>query len=116
MEQKQQQAAALQIGGRPPEGSAPPPAGQSSASGLAHDGARAGVGKLLDDRPVRGVQLGRQLLYREEPEIEPFLLHRSSPAFLRGDKTGIEERFRFRRDVFDYLGMAGGVGLRQIGR
>jgi len=42
-----------------------------------------------------------------EPEIEPFLLHKSSLAFLRGDPAGIHERFRFRRDLFDYLGMAG---------
>jgi len=42
-----------------------------------------------------------------EPDIDPFLLHRSSHAFLRGDHAGIQARFRYRRDLFDFLAMAG---------
>jgi hypothetical protein len=39
-------------------------------------------------------------------DTEPFLLHRSSRAFLDGDRRGIQERFAFRRDALDYLAMA----------
>jgi hypothetical protein len=42
-----------------------------------------------------------------EPDIDPFLLHRSSYSFLRGDPADIQERFRYRRDLFDLLAMAG---------
>jgi hypothetical protein len=48
-------------------------------------------------------------------ESEPFLLYESSQAFLDGDPRGIRERFQFRRDALDYIGMgfvaAGGLLL-----
>jgi hypothetical protein len=43
----------------------------------------------------------------EPEEGEPFLLYESSRAFLDGDSSGIQQRFQYRRDFFDYLAMAG---------
>jgi hypothetical protein len=42
-----------------------------------------------------------------DSDVDPFLLHESSPAFLRGDRSGIEKRFQYRRDIFDYGAMIG---------
>jgi hypothetical protein len=56
--------------------------------------------------------------HREVAELsegEPFLLYESSQAFLDGDPRGMRERFQFRRDALDYIGMgfvvAGGLLL-----
>ncbi len=50
-----------------------------------------------------------QVESHEPSAEEPFLLYASSVAYLDGDARDIRRRFQFRRDVLDYLAMAGVV-------